>query len=365
MRPSSKKKSRPRAATLSDVGRVAGVSAMAASAVLNGARTSSRISEQTRAKILVAAAKLNYRPNAAARALANRRMNTIGVVAVFGGNELNQYFLEIFNGIVATAAVHRQTTTVFTLGAWDAEADRLASFCDGRIDGLILIAPTLAREAGELLPKHVPFVALHGNTPMPNVINLESDEETGAYEVVRHLTTLGHRRIMHIAGPLTALGGQRRVRGYTRALHDAGLKDDDAIILESDFSQESARNILRQWLRRHRGQPLPQAVFCVNDGAAIGCMEVFAEAGIRVPDDVSVVGFDDTLAARTTVPQLTTVRQPLREMGQRAVEILLEEIINRHGPSEMPPPPIIFPTAIVHRTSVGRPVVHSRLVPSV
>jgi LacI family transcriptional regulator len=92
---------------------------------------------------------------------------------------------------------------------------------------------------------------------------------------------------------------------------------------------------------------------------------MLAEAGIRVPEDISVVGFDDTLAARTTIPQLTTVRQPLREMGQRAVEILLDEIVNRHAPSDMPPPPIIFPTAIVHRASVGKPSVTTQPVPAV
>ena len=360
-----KRKSRPRAATLADVGRVAGVSAMAASAVLNGARTSSRISELTKGRILAAAAKLNYRPNGAARALANRRMNTIGVAALFAGTEINQYFLEVFNGIVEAAASHRQTTTVFTLRSWKEEADRIPSFCDGRIDGLILVAPVLARETGESLPKHVPFVALHANTPMPNVINLESDEETGAYEVVRHLTTLGHRRIMHLSGPPDVVGGQRRIRGYRRALRDAGIKPDDTLTIETDFHQDSARQALRQWLRRHKGQPLPQAIFCVNDNAAIGCIEMLAEAGLRVPDDVSVVGFDDTLAARTTIPQLTTVRQPLREMGHRAVEILLEEIVNRHSPSDMPPPPIIFPTSIVHRASVGKPSVPLQIVPAV
>ncbi len=357
-----KRKSRPRAATLSDVGRAAGVSAMAASAVLNGARTSSRISEQTRGKILAAAQKLNYRPNAAARALANRRMNTIGVAALFGG--VNQYLLEVFNGIVEAASANRQNATIFTLHSWQKEADRLPSFCDGRIDGLILVAPVLGREAGDALPKHVPFVSLHGNTPIPNVINLESDEETGAYEVVRHLTTLGHKRILHLAGPSHVVGAQRRLRGYSRALRDAGLKVDENLIVEAGFVQENGQQATREWLRRHKGQPLPHAIFCVNDGCAIGCMETLAQAGVRIPEDVSIVGFDDTLAARTTVPQLTTVRQPLREMGQRAVEILLEEIVNRHAPSSMPPPPIVFPTALVHRASVARPAASSRPIPA-
>ncbi len=134
--PISKKTKHTRAATLADVGQVAGVSAMAASAVLNGARTSSRISEETRERILKAAAKLHYRPNAAARALANRRMQTIGVAAVIDNGGLNHYFMQVFNGILEAAAQHDQNTTVFALHDWTKDTARLRGFCDGRIDGL-------------------------------------------------------------------------------------------------------------------------------------------------------------------------------------------------------------------------------------
>ena len=119
---------------------------------------------------------------------------------------------------------------------------------------------------------------------------------------------------------------------------------------------------MRAWLRRHAGEPLPHAVFCVSDGVAIGCMEALAEVGLRVPDDISVAGFDDTLAARTTVPQLTTVRQPLRMMAKRAVEVLLRRIADPTGPR--PESPIVFPVDLVPRASVGAPPVIGRLVPA-
>ena len=138
-----------RAATLADVGRAAGTSAMAASAVLNGARTSSRIADETRLRILKAAKKLRYRPNAAARALVNRRMNTIGVAAVIGEGDINSYALEIVTGILEEAARREQNTTMFTLHDWDKDTERLHGWCDGRIDGMILIAPTLTREAAK------------------------------------------------------------------------------------------------------------------------------------------------------------------------------------------------------------------------
>ncbi|MFI5337748.1 MAG: LacI family DNA-binding transcriptional regulator, partial [Opitutales bacterium] len=356
------KKHKPvRAATLADVGRAAGVSAMAASTVLNGARTSSRISETTRARILKAAARLHYRPNAAARALANRRMNTLGVAAVIHEGELNHYFLEVFNGILAAAAHREQNTTVFSLHNWGADTARLAGFCDGRIDGLILLAPTFA-PADRALPSHTPFVSIHSNFPLPGVVNIESDEERGAGEMVRLLLAQGHRRILYLAGPAGLIGVERRIRGYKRALASARIGYDPNLMVTAGYTEEEGRTAMRQWLRRHAGRPLPQAVFCANDAAALGCMEALAEAGLRVPEDVSVAGFDDTLAARISVPQLASVRQPLRAMGMRAVEALLTRV-EQGGVAE--PEPIIFPVELVPRVSIGSPPATDRMVPSV
>ena len=352
------------AATLADVGRAAGVSAMAASAVLNAARTSTRIAPGTRARILAAAASLRYRPNAAARALADRRMNTLGVAAVIDIGELDHYFLEVFNGILEAAARHGQSTTVFTLLDWEQDAARLPGFCDGRIDGLVLIAPRLSRKAVRMLPDHTPFAALHPNLPVPGAINLESDEEAGAFELVRQLIARGHRRILHITGNRGLLGAERRIQGYRRALAAARIPFDAALLVEGGFKVGEGRQALRQWLRRFAGQPLPHTIFCGNDASAIGALEALAEAGLRVPDDVSLAGFDDTLAARTTVPQLTTVRQPLDAMGRRAVELLLARIRQKHGqPAPAGPATIVFPTEPVWRASVGPPATTPKLIP--
>lgn len=353
--PSGKHPRPNRPATLADVGREAGVSAMAVSAVLNGAKTSSRIAPETRARILKAATKLQYRPNAAARALAQRRMHTLGVAAVISETgELDHYFLEVFNGVIEAAAHHNQNTTVFTLHDWERDAARVPTFCDGRVDGLILVAPINCGELAKLLPTHTPFVALHANTTLPGVLNLESDEETGAYEMVKHLIALGHRRILHLAGPQSLIGPQRRLAGYKRALTEAKLPLDDTYVVECAFNTISGRTRMREWLDKHSGKSLPHAVFCASDGIAIGCLETLAAAGLRVPHDISVAGFDDSLAARMTMPQLTTVRQPLRAMGIRAVELLLERIKQRHEPVEAPTTGnVVFPTELSHRASVG------------
>ncbi|HVS53293.1 MAG TPA: LacI family DNA-binding transcriptional regulator [Opitutaceae bacterium] len=353
-----------RAATLADVGKVAGVSAMAASVVLNGAKTSSRIAPETRDRILEAAAALRYRPNAAARALANRRMDTLGIAAVVDEGELNHYFLEVFNGILEGAAHHEQNATVFTLHDWGRDPARLHQMCDGRIDGLILVAPTLTRAAAKLLPAHTPFVALHANEALPNVVNIESDEERGAFEMVRHLVAQGHRRIMHVSGPAAFTGAQRRIQGYKLALAKARIPFQSDLVISADFSTASGRDVLRAWLRNHAGERLPQAIFCANDSVAVGCLEALAEVGLRVPEDISIAGFDDSLLARTTVPQLTTVRQPLRAMGHRAVKEILARIEQREGGHQTSSfEPIVFPVDLVPRASVAAPPAAARIVP--
>lgn len=361
--PAGKRQTKP--ATLADVGRAAGVSAMAASTVLNGARTSSRIAPETRDRILEAARRLRYRPNAAARALANRRMDTIGVAAVIDGGDLNLYFLEIMNGVLEAAARHNQNTTVFTLHNWAEDAARVPKFCDGRIDGMVLLAPVFSREMAEHLPDHTPFVAIHANLSVPGIINLESDEETGACNLVRHLIARGHRRIMHLSGTRGLLGAERRIDGYRRALAEAGIPFDESLLLEANYHTAGGRQAIRTWLSRSHGKQLPEAVFCANDAIAMGCMEALAEAGIRVPEDVSIAGFDDTLAARTTMPQLTTVRQPLRAMGAKAVDILLEQISQSGSkPASRTASPYVFNTELVLRASVATPPTAPRLVPA-
>lgn len=346
-----------RAATLADVGRLAGVSAMAASAVLNGARTSSRISAETREKILLAAAELKYRPNVAARALANRRMNTIGVAAVVENSEFNFYFLEAFNGIIEAAARYGQNTTVFTLHDWAHDVSRLSDFCDGRIDGLILIGPVLTPDAAAKLPHHTPFVSLHPNLPIPGVVSVETDEERGAYDMVEYLLSLGHRRILHLSAKRGLLGAERRIQGWRRAMADYGVPEDPNMLVEAHYSVSQGRLAMESWLSRNTGQPLPHSVFCASDAIAIGAMEALAARSIRVPEDVSVAGFDDSLAARLSIPQLASVRQPLRLMGNRSVDLLMERISHSLSAGQLSTneTPVIFGTELVIRSSIGAP----------
>lgn len=336
------------AATLADVSIATGVSVAAASMVLNG-RSASRIPLQTRQRILAAAKKLGYRPNLAARGLANRRLNTLGVAAVVQNGELSLEFLEVFSGIVNAAACRQQNTSVFTLQDWSCDGSPLHRFCDGRIDGLILCAPTFA-PSQITLPTHTPIVSIHSRHILPGVTNIDCDEEEGVFALVQHLIACGHRKLLHLAGPTKHASFNRRHHGYLRALAHAGIPFDRDLLVTGLATADSARSAMRTWLAAHRP---PDAVFCANDPVAIGCLEAIAEAGLRVPDDLSLAGFDDSVAARSIIPPLTTVSLPRQEMGRRAVELLLAQVDRPLGEKDELPVSIFIPAELVLRPSVN------------
>jgi LacI family transcriptional regulator len=315
------------ATTLQDVARAAGVSAMTVSVVLNGARSATRVSEATRARILEAAAQLKYRPNAAARGLQRRRMDTIGVVAVVDGGEVNLYFLEVLNGILEAAARNGQNATVFSIADWEKDEARITGFCDGRVDGMIFIAPCMTVEMAAALQSHTPFVTIHSDRILPNVWNLDVDNESGAREATQRLILQGHRRIAHFTGQLDLLGARQRLNGYRGALVQAGIPLDESLIIPCGYSATAGHYQMNELLEnRSDANPLPTAIFCASDAIAQGCLEALTERGLSAPQDISLIGFDDTLAARMTNPPLTTVRQPFRTLGSRAVELLLPQI---------------------------------------
>jgi DNA-binding LacI/PurR family transcriptional regulator len=336
------------------VGREAGVSMMAASAALNWGRSSVHISAETRERVLAAAERLRYRPNATARALAHQRTNAIGFVTPFLGQEPNLYFLEIFSGFVRAAAAARQTIVVFTLADWAEGPQRIPTFCDGRVDGLILLAPRLPNAPTPWLPEHTPLVSVHAQRPLAGVVNLQCDDEAGAFEMVSHLLALGHRRILHIAGRADLAGAESRVQGYRRAHAAAGVKPAPGHLVRAPFTVEGGREAMQRWLDGHQGKPLPDVVFAGNDGIAHGCMDVLQTHGLRVPADISVVGFDDILLARAS--RMATVHQPLDELGVRAVDVLMQHIeARRGGQAYQGPMEIVLPTGMVFGATLGPP----------
>lgn len=342
------------AATLSDVAREVGVAAMTASVVLNGARSSTRVSEETRARILEVAARLRYRPNAVARGLSRRRMDTIGVVANFSSVNINLYFLEVLNGILQGALQHEQNATVFSISDWKQAEQRILQCCDGRVDGMIFIAPQPSVEFLEGFRRHLPLVTIQSSITCPRVDNLDVDNEGGACAMVRHLISIGHKRIAHLAGPDVS-GANQRAAGYRRALQEAGAAIDEDLILMAGFDDTGGRHAAADMIERFGVMNRPTAVFCVNDAVAAGCLEGLAAAGLRVPEDISVAGFDDLLLAKITRPQLTTMRQPFPQIGRRAVEALLGQIAAFGTEDEPVSAGDTFQVELVERGSVAPP----------
>jgi len=352
--PAKTRRRRSSLPTLADVAREAGVSEMAAWSALNGGGSSARVSSETRERVVAAAARLRYRPNATARALVSQRTNTIGFVANFTGEEPNLYFLEVFSGVVQGAAAAEQTTAIFSLHSWDEAPTRIPALCDGRVDGLVVLAPELEDDGTTWLPEHTPMVSVHANRLARGRVNLESDDEAGAYGMVRQMLALGHRRILHVAGPSGFPGADRRVDGYRRAHTELGVTPEPDLVVRSPFTTEGGRAAMQAWLESHRGRPLPEAVFGGNDAIAVGCMESLIARGLRVPDDISVAGFDNTLLARTL--HMAAVRQPLLEMGRQAVEVLMQLIeAHRRGESYDGPVNIVLPAKTVPGRTLSAP----------
>jgi LacI family transcriptional regulator len=349
--------------TLADVAREAGVSDVAASCALNAGKGSTRVSVETRERVLAAAKRLRYLPNATARALSRQRANAVGFVANIANEDPNLYFLEIFNGVVRGAIEAQQTTCIFALSGWEDAQKRIPTLCDGRVDGLVVLAPQLEHEGTNWLPPHTPLVTIHAGGQLQAQVNVEADDEAGGFGIVRHMFELGYRRLLCVGGPLHNRSADRRVDGFLRAHAENGVEVASDHVIRTWFTVVDARQAMEKWLQTHRGEPLPEAIVCGSDDIAYGCMEALEARGLNVPRDISVTGFDNTLLARTL--HMATVRQPLLEMGRQAVTVLMQLIeAQRNGQPYEGPPNVVMPVEIVPgRTLVARPRNAALLIP--
>lgn len=303
---------------MSDVARLAGVSHQTVSRVLNSHPS---VRAETRDRVLAAIADLGYRRNTAARALVTRRTGTIGVVtsgsALFGPTST---LIAIENA----ARDAGRFVSVVTVARWEGEAMRqaLEHFLDQGVDGVVVVAGhDDAVDAVLRFPSPVPVVLVGPPAlPAPAPGTVAVDQYAGARAAVRHLLDLGHDHVTHVAGPAHWLDARRRVQGWQDELRAAGIEPGTP--LAADWTADSGYAAGRTLLERG----LPTAVFAANDQIALGLLHAFAEAGVRVPHEVSVVGFDDVDGAAHFVPPLTTVRQGFRELGARCLRLLVDLI---------------------------------------
>ncbi|MFC5661677.1 LacI family DNA-binding transcriptional regulator [Kitasatospora misakiensis] len=301
---------------MADVAKLAGVSHQTVSRVLNGAP---HVRPDTRDRVLAAIRELDYRPNSAARALVTRRSQTLGVVSfdstLYGPASM-------LDGIERAARSAGYFVSVTSLRSLDGRSvqeavDRLR---DQGVEGVVVIAPqTSAVSAVARLSSSVPVVAVgsgdQAQVPMVSVANAD-----GAGAATRHLLDLGHPTVHHVAGPANWLESHDREEGWRRTLEEAG-----APVPEVERGDWSARSGYQAGLRI-AGQRDVTAVFCANDHMALGLLRALYDAGLSVPDDISVIGFDDIPEAAYFIPPLTTVRQDFGELGRRALEMLVDEL---------------------------------------
>jgi DNA-binding LacI/PurR family transcriptional regulator len=331
--------------TLEEVAALAGVGRGTASRVINGA---DNVSERSRQAVLDAVAQLNYVPNAAARTLMTRRTNTVALVIAESEERIfgEPFFAGVVRGISgATTEAGRQLVLMLSQAG-----NRTATFesylSRQHVDGVLL----LSLHDDDALPQSIrsrelPMV-VGGRAWSPETASVDVDNREGARLATEHLLGAGRERVATITGPLDMGAGRDRYDGYARALSDAGRELDDGLVAAGDFSRESGRRAMAELLAR---RPDLDAVFCANDPMAAAALQVLRDAGRRVPQDVAVVGFDDSPVALSTTPPLTSVHQSPEEMGSTMVGLLLDQLAD----PETRPRHTVLPTRLVVRESSG------------
>ncbi|NWG22323.1 MAG: LacI family DNA-binding transcriptional regulator [Chloroflexi bacterium] len=324
--------------TQADVARLAGVSQATVSYVLNNSAAIS-VPDETRRRILEAVETLGYEPDRVAQTLRTRKTYTLACIIP---DIANPFYPAFARGVQDVAERSGYDLILYnTDGLADREQKCLRSVRQGRADGVIAVLfHTSARELFTLLDMGIAIVRLESTPkdagPRP-LDNLFLDNTAAAEAAVSYLLDAGHTRIGMIAGTLDTPPRELRIRGYRQALARRRLLPDVQLIRSGDFREEGGEQAMRELLRLPRR---PTAVFAANDLMAIGALVAARDAGVRVPEDVAVVGFDDIPAARVVTPPLTTIAQHPDRMGQRAAEMVFERLDGRapaHGRVEAAP----------------------------
>ncbi len=311
-----------RHASIKDIARLAGVSHSTVSRAL---RESPLVSEETRERIRRIANQHGYRPNAAARELVTRRSSIIGVVVT---NIADPFAAEVVLGIDDAANERRYSLLLANSNADPEREMRVVhSFAERRVDGIIVTSSRVGAYVETVSETRVPIVMLNNQHPSEFLYSVIIDNFSAAFDAASYLAQLGHRRIAYIGDRLGFQSDSERFGGYCAALEKAKIQFDPGLVVHGDGKIAGGADAVAALLDL---RPRPTAIFCYNDMTALGALSTIAAHGLRVPHDISIIGFDDLFVAQTAHPPLTTVRQPMREMGRIAFETLIQLLAGAH-----------------------------------
>ena len=329
---------------LEQIAKLSGVSRSTVSRVVND---DPNVSEITRDKVMQIVRRVNYMPNAAARGLAAGRTHVIGLVIPTGVSALftDPYYPLLIQGISSACNTNNRSVMLW-LAEPEYERRQIRQILySGLIDGVIIAAMLNSDPLIQaLIDGDLPFMLVGRHPTEARVSYVDADNVSGARDAVRHLLRLGRTRIATITGPQNMIAGADRLVGYTQALHDYALRFDPDLVADGGFNEASGYLAMQQLITRR-----PDALFAASDAMAIGALRALRETGLRVPEDVAIVGFDDMPFAARTEPALTTIRQPTYRIGGLAVETLIDLI--EHPDS--PPHHTVLTTELIVRASCG------------
>lgn len=333
-----KKKSR---VTITDVARAAGLSVATVSRVLSGYEF---VKESTRNRVMEVVEQLGYVASLPARSLAGGRSRTIGLLVP---NLDIGYVGTITQGIDRALSKANCDLVLYTSHHQPSkETYYVNTIANGITEGVLLVAPQyMSTYLDTLRESDFPYVLIDQADATGSSNIVEATNYQGAYEATRYLCQLGHTRIAFILGALDVWSAVERLRGYKAALADCRIPIIEELILKGNYQQQGGYAVTKQML--NNVDPPPTAIFASNDMSAFGAMDAAREHGLRIPEDISIVGFDDIPQASLVYPKLTTVRQPLEQMGQVAAEMLVERIAD---PSR-PPQRVTLATQLIIRDS--------------
>ncbi|SJN56886.1 HTH-type transcriptional repressor PurR [Vibrio ruber DSM 16370] len=307
-------------ATIKDVARLAGVSTTTVSHVINKTRF---VAETTQEKVMEAVKTLNYAPSAVARSLKCNSTRTIGMLVT---QSTNPFFSEVIDGVESYC--YRQGYTLIlcnTGGLYEKQRDYIRMLAEKRVDGILVMCSDLTAELWEMLEAYsdIPKVIMDWGPENSQADKIIDNSEEGGYLATKYLIDKGHRRIACLSGHLAKAACQERIQGFRRAMAEASLTPNEDWILEGNFECDTAVLAADKIIVMDEQ---PTAVFCFNDTMALGLISRLQQRGIKVPEDISVIGYDNIEISEYFSPPLTTVHQPKRRVGKNAFEILLERI---------------------------------------